>query len=144
MPFASTSAISMRSTVTKLSPAFSEIFGLVEHPRGFGRHVDLARALALDLGLLGQGGLDRAVDRTQIAARRADQVGREALGIVEQDLQNVVGNKPLVAFAQRQHLGALQESPHALGVLLLVHLSTLSFAPPSCGGRKSGPSPEAS
>src|SRR5260370_7426295 len=49
-----------------------------------------------------------------------------------------------MAFAQRQHLGALQEAPHALGVFLLVHLSTLSFAPPSCGGRKSGPSQEAS
>src|SRR5260370_9039245 len=49
-----------------------------------------------------------------------------------------------MAFAQRQHLGALQEAPHALGVFLLVHLSTLSFAPPSCGGRKSGPSREAS
>src|SRR5580692_8003810 len=56
----------------------------------------------------------------------------------------MVGHKPLVAFAQRQHLGALQEAPHALGVFLLVHLSTLSFAPPSCGGRKSGPSQEAS
>src|SRR5580693_2811546 len=56
----------------------------------------------------------------------------------------MVGHKPLVAFAQRQHLGALQEAPHALGVFLLVHLSTLSFAPPSCGGRKSGPSQKAS
>ena len=52
----------------------------------------------------------------------------------------MVGHEALMAFAQRQHLGALQEAPHALGVFLLVHLSTLSFAPPSCGGRKSGPS----
>jgi hypothetical protein len=54
----------------------------------------------------------------------------EALRIVEQDLQKMIGNQPLMAFAQRQHLGALQEAPHALGVFLLVHLSTLPFRAP--------------
>jgi hypothetical protein len=35
-----------------------------------------------------------------------------------------------MAFAQRQHLGALQETAHALGVFLLIHHSTLSFNAP--------------
>ena len=68
--------------------------------------------------------------RPGIAACRLDQVGRKAFRVVEQDFQEVVGNEALMAFAQRQHLGALQETPHALGVLLLVHLSTLSFRAP--------------
>ena len=46
-------------------------FGLVEDARRLGRHVDLARALAFDLGLLGEIGLDRAMHRARIAARRA-------------------------------------------------------------------------
>ena len=75
-----------------------------------------------------------------IAACGGDQVGRKALRIVEQDFQKVVWNEALVAFAQRQHLGALQEAAHALRVLLLVHHSTLSFRRPrSSGRRKSGP-----
>ena len=140
VPLASASASSMRSTVTKESPAFSAIcFGLVEDARRLRRHVDLARALAFDLGLLGEVGFDRAMDGAGIAACGRDQVGGEALRVVEQDLQQVVGNEPLVAFAQSQHLGALQEAAHALGVLLLVHFSTLSFAPPSSAGERADP-----
>ena len=105
-------------------------FGLVEHARRLGRHVELARALAFDLGLLGQRRLDRAMHGAGIAACGGDQVGREALRIVQQDLQEVVGKEALVPFAQRQHLGALQEAAHAVGVLLLVHHSTLSFDAP--------------
>jgi len=70
------------------------------------------------------------MDGTRIAAGRPDQVGRQALGIVEQDFQDMVGNETLVALAQRQHLGALQEPTHALRVLLLIHHSTLSFHAP--------------
>ena len=33
----------------------------------------------------------------------------------------MVGNKPLVAFAERHHLCALEEAPHAFGVFFLVH-----------------------
>src|SRR5262249_28881355 len=89
-----------------------------------------AGALALNLGQLGETGFDGAVNRARIASRRGDQVGGEAFRIVEQDLQNVVGDQPLVTFPQRQHLCALQETAHSVGVLLLVHFSTLSFAPP--------------
>ncbi len=50
----------MRSTVTNESPAFSAIgLGLVEQARRLRRHVDLAGALAFDLGLLGEVGFDR-------------------------------------------------------------------------------------
>ena len=114
-------------------------FGLVEDARRLGRHVDLARALAFDLGLLGKVGLNRAVNGAGIAACRRNEVGGEAFRIVEQDFQKVVGNEPLVTFAQSQHLGTLQETAHALGVLLLIHFSTLSFAPPSSAGERVDP-----
>jgi hypothetical protein len=42
----------------------------------------------------------------------------------------VVWQEPLMAFAQRQHLGALQEAAHAVRILLLVHHSTLSSDAP--------------
>src|SRR4029079_12640114 len=113
--------------------------GLFEDARRFGRHVDLAGALALDLGLLGKRRLDSAMDCAGVAACSIDQVGREALRIVEQDFQQMVWEETLVALAQRQHLGALQEAAHALRVLFLIHHSTLSSTPPINGGRKSGP-----
>jgi hypothetical protein len=69
VPLASSSAISMRSTVTNgIARLLGNAFGLVEDPRRLGRHVDLTRALALDLGLLGQRRLDRAVHGAGIAA----------------------------------------------------------------------------
>jgi hypothetical protein len=104
----------------------------------------LPGALSFDLGLLGERRLDRAMDRTRIAACGSDQVGRETFRIVEQHFQQMVRQKTLVTLTQRQHLRALKETAHTLGVLLLVHLSTLSFRAPFTGGRKSGPSQEAS
>ncbi len=106
-------------------------FGLVEQARRLRCHHDLARARAFDLRLLGESGFHGVMNGTRIAARRADQVGREALGIVEQDFQDMVGKKTLVTFAQGQHLGTLQETAHTLGVFLLVHHLTLSFHAPS-------------
>ena len=115
------------------------LFGLVEKTRRLGRHVELARALAFDLGLLGQRRLDRAVHGAGVAACGGDQVGREAFRIVQQDFQEVVWNEALVPFAERQHLRALQEAAHAVRVLVLVHHQPFLWTPPINGRRKSGP-----
>ncbi len=41
----------------------------------------------------------------------------------------MVWNKPLVAFAKRHHLGALQEAPHAFGVFFLIHTQPFPLRP---------------
>ncbi len=121
----------MRSTVTnEIACLLGDCLGLVEDARRLGRHVDLAGALAFDLGLLGEIGFDRTVHGARIATGGGDQVGCKAFRIVQQDLQEMIWNEALVTLAQRQHLGALQESAHAVGVLFLVHRSTLSFHAP--------------
>jgi hypothetical protein len=81
------------------------------------------------------------MDCAGVAACGVDQVGREALRIVEQDFQQMVWEETLVAFAQRQHLGALQEAAHALRVLFLVHHSTLLRRPRSTAGERADPYP---
>ena len=63
-------------------------FGLVENARRFGRHVDLARALALDLGLLGEVGLDRAMHRPRNRRPPTRSGWPQGLPVVEQDFQD--------------------------------------------------------
>ena len=131
MPAAIASASSSRSTVTKLSPAFCAILlGLLEQPRDLGREVDLAGAAALDLGLLGERGLDRLERTLGIAARALDQIGGQALRVVEQHLEQMLGREALMALAQRQRLRRLDEALRPLGVFLEVHRQlSLSIAP---------------
>ena len=99
------------------------LLGLVEQPRGLGRHVELARSAALDLGLLLEQLLDCVPGELGVAARRLDQVRGHALGVVQQHLEHVLGQKALMPFAQGQPLRRLQEPLDPIGVLFRVHVS---------------------
>jgi hypothetical protein len=58
---------------------------------------------------------------TGLAAGAIDQPSRKALGIIEQNLEQVFGGKLLVAFAQSQRLGGLHEPARTVGELLEIH-----------------------
>src|SRR5439155_13514281 len=77
---------------------------------------------------------DRRQRFARLAAGAIDQARCEALRIVEQDLQDVLGRKLLVAFAQGERLGGLDESAGTVGVLFKVHRST----PSACSARPDG------
>ena len=51
-------------------------------------------------------------------AGRGDQVGCQALRIVQQHFQEMLAGQPLVVAAQRQRLGGLDEAAGPVGVLL--------------------------
>jgi hypothetical protein len=113
----------------------------VEQPRGLRRQIELAGTAALDLGLLLEEVLDRLPDGRRVAPGRLDQVGRHALAVVQEHLQEMLGQKPLMPFPQRQTLGGLEEALGTVGVLLEVHalvpfLSLMRADPPArprCG-----------
>jgi hypothetical protein len=56
----------------------------------------------------------------RLAARRRDQIGAQALFVLEQHLQEVLRHQPLMAFPQRQLLRRLQKPPRPFGVPLVV------------------------
>ena len=116
-------ASSSRSAVTKLSPAFSAIFSaLLEQPRGLRRQIELAGAGAFDLRQLAERRFGGAEGARGIAAGGADQIGRQAFAVVEQDLEQMLGCEPLMAAPLRQALRGLNEAARALGIFLDVHL----------------------
>ncbi len=94
---------------------------LLEHAPDLRREVDLARAGSLDAGLLRELGLDRGERLLRIGAGRAQQVGSQALAVVEKDLEQVLGREPLVAAALREHLRGLEEAAGAFRVDLWIH-----------------------
>ena len=93
------SAVSIRSTVTKLSPAcLRELLRLGQHLRGLPVHVELVAA-ALDPRHLGERRVDRRQRLPGSPPARADQVRRQPLVVVEQRLQQMLRQEPLVVLA---------------------------------------------
>src|SRR6185312_8019959 len=93
----------------------------IEQSRRLGRHAELARPGALDLGQLGELGLDQRQHLGGIAARAADEGRGKAFGIVEQDLENVLGREALMPGTDGQALRRLDEAPRAFGIFFEVH-----------------------
>ena len=114
------------------------LLGLVEQARGLGRHVELAGAAALDLGLLLEQILGGLLGRLGVAAGGLDQIGGHALRVVQQDLQQVLGQEALVAFPQRQPLRRLQEALGPVSVFFDVHVF-VPFVPHASGPSSAGP-----
>ena len=92
-----------------------DLFGFVEHARGFGRHVELAGARAFDARQFRQRRFRRLQRATGIAAGAFDETGGEAFLIVEQNLQQMFGRQALMAGALRQALCVLQKRTRAFG-----------------------------
>ena len=128
LSFSSASASSSRSTVTKLSPAFSPAFSAASKTRASRRRqIDLAGAAAATLSaILRERRLDRLQSLAGIAAGAVDQARRQPFRVVEQNLEQMFGGELLVALAQGQRLGGLHKTAGAVGVFLEIHGSTPS------------------
>ena len=92
-----------------------DLFGFVEHARGFGRHVELAGARAFDARQFRQRRFGRLQRATGIAAGAFDEAGGEAFLVVEQNFQQMFGGQTLMAGALRQALRVLQKRTRAFG-----------------------------
>src|SRR5262249_57636715 len=90
---------------------------------------DWRGAAARPLGRLAERRPDRRKRFARSPARAVDQAAGQALRIVEQNLEQVLGGELLVAFAQGQRLGGLNETAGAVGVFLEIHISSLNPAP---------------
>ena len=98
-----------------------ELLGLVEQARGFRRQEQLAGPGALDPRQPGERRLGQVERALRIAARRPDQVGREALRIVEQHLEHVLGREALMPLAQGERLRRLDKASRALRMSFQIH-----------------------
>ncbi len=101
--------------------ALRQLLGLLEDPRQFGRHVDLARPRPLDLREPVELRINGGERRLRIAAGGADKIGAKALAVLQQDLQQVLRRQPLMAAPQRHRLRRLEETLRAIGVFLEFH-----------------------
>src|SRR5262249_46593675 len=108
---------------------FRDFLRLIEYPRQRWRQIDLTGAAARHFGKLGERRLDRRKRFARSPARAVDQAAGQALRIVEQNLEQVLGGELLVAFAQGQRLGGLNETAGAVGVFLEIHISSLNPRP---------------
>jgi hypothetical protein len=97
------------------------LLGLLEHPRQFGRHVDLAGARPLDPRQLVELGVDRLQRRLRIAPSGPNEVGAQPLGVLQEHLEQMLRGQPLMAAPQRHRLRRLQKPLGAIGVFLELH-----------------------
>src|SRR5262249_402355 len=119
-----------RLALAVVAARFSPAFRPLAEARGRGRRrMDLTGAAARHFGKLGERRLDGGKRFARSAARAVDQAARQALGVVEQNLEQVLGGKLLMALAQGQRLGGLNETEGAVGVFLEIHTSSISPTP---------------
>ena len=102
-----------------------DVRGGIEESRRLRCEVDLARAVPVysRQRVERRFGLLQRVFRP--AAGGADEIGGEALSVVEQDLEHVLRREALVAARGRESLGCLHEAARALGKLVEVHVPSL-------------------
>ena len=101
--------------------------GRIEHARQRRIEIDLPGAAARNLRTLGERRLDGGQSLAGIAPRPIDQTGGEPFGVVEQNLQQVLGRKLLVSLAQRERLGRLNETAAAVGIFVEIHVPSLGL-----------------
>jgi hypothetical protein len=120
--FSSASASSSRSTVTKLSPAFSPAFSAVSNTRARPDRDRLGRRRRRKLSGAWRAPPRRGQRRARIAAGAVDQAGGEQpFGVVEQDFEQVLGRELLMSLALGERLGRLDETAAAVGIFLEIH-----------------------
>ena len=104
-----------------ISGFLARLLGHIEDPRQRGIEIDLAGASARDFGAFGECRLDGGQGLARIAARTVNEACGEPFGIVEQDLEQVLGRELLMPLAQRERLGGLDEALGAVGVFVEIH-----------------------
>jgi hypothetical protein len=70
-----------------------------------------------------------------MSAGLVDQAGRQALLVVQQNLEDVERSELLMAFPDRQGLRGLDETPHAFGQFLDIHVQPSKPAAASRSGK---------
>ena len=110
-----------------------DLLRLIEHARERRRQIDLAGPAAGHLGQLGERGLDRRKRLARAAAGAVDQTAGQPLGVVEQDLEQMLGCELLLALPQGQRLGRLNEPAGAVREFLEIHSVSLGLPLRPCG-----------
>ena len=122
MPAASASASSRYSAVTKLSPAFLATCSALSNSRAVSWATDRpGRSRPAPWAASRARASTPSRTCCVAAAGGRDQARGQAFLIVEEDLQQMFGGELLVAFAQRQALGRLNEAARPLGEFLDIH-----------------------
>ena len=105
------SAVSSRSTVTKLSPACWASFSASAST--FAVWVSMTSSPPSTCGTLASARVERRPRLRRVAAGARDQVGGQPLVVVEQRLQQMLGQEPLVVLAQRDASAPAWTKPRA-------------------------------
>ena len=98
-----------------------KLFRGVEHTRERWLDIKLAGPAALNPWALLQRRLDVGQGHAGAPAGTVDQPGCEALRVVEQRLEEVLGSELLVSLAQRKRLRPLNKSAGSVGVFVEIH-----------------------
>ena len=122
----------------RVAGLLGHLLGLVEQARGLGRHVELAGAAALDLGLLLEQLLGRRCAALALPPAVWIRLAAMPSGSSSSTFEQMLGQEALVAFAQGQALRRLQEALGAVGVLFHVHVF-VPFVPRASGPCRPGP-----
>ena len=112
---------------------FRDLLRLIEYPRQGRRQVNLPGAAARDFRELGKRRLDCGQRFARAAAGTIDQARGEPFRVVEQDLEQMLRCELLVALAQGQRLGGLNEAAGAVRVFLKIHFISLGLPLRPCG-----------
>ena len=108
--------------------ALRQLLGLLEHPRQFGRHIDLPRARPLDLREPVELRIDRLQRRLRIAPGGANEIGAQPLAVLQKHFEQVLRRQPLVTAPQRHSLRRLEKTLRPIGVFLEFHNPNLVSA----------------
>ena len=118
---------------------FRDLLRLIENPRQSRSQIDLASAATGNFGKLGERRLDSRKRLARSAAGAIDQAAGQTLGVIEQNLEQVLGRELLVALAQGQRLSRLNKPAGAVGIFLEIHVSSLGL--PVARAHRAGVSP---
>ena len=105
-----------------------DLLGGVEHAPERRLQIDLAGAAAFDLGTLGERRLVGGQGLARAAAGAVDEARGQSFGVVEQDLEQMLGRELLMTLALRQRLCGLHEAAGAVGVFLEIHWKRLPLS----------------
>ena len=112
----------------------ARLLGGIEHAPERRIEIDLPGAAPRNLRPLGERRLGGGQRRARIAAGPVDQARGQAFRVVEQNLEQVLGRKLLMALALRERLGRLHETAAAVGILFEIHVRFPSAYPGSPEG----------
>ena len=106
---------------------FRNFLCLIKYARERRRQINLTSAAAGYFRKLSERRFHRRQRLARAAAGAIDQAAGQTLGIVEQNLEQVLGRELLVALAQSERLGGLNEPTGAVGVFFEIHISFLGL-----------------